>query len=164
MASTTMKQGNPTGFVHASVLFDGAPRSADVTSSPSTIWEFSIRLLQKIINCSTTSEDFKEAAVAPAPKCKSKRRRESMSAAQLENIDVSLVERLSPKCVSIRWLDPTASNYREQRWVRRIATTAGLCALSGIPITAGEYVYGPTSRVDYIPDNRNAMILARVIE
>jgi hypothetical protein len=87
-----------------------------------------------------------------------------MSGARLANVDVAFVERLSPKCVSIRWLEATAGNYREQRWVRRISTTRGICALSGTQIYRGEYVYGPSSTLEYIPNNRTAMILAKIIE
>lgn len=88
----------------------------------------------------------------------------AVTAARLANVDVALVERLNPKCISVRWLDSTASNYHEQRWVRRIATASGICALSGKPIFSGQYVYGPTSKLEYVPDNRNAMILAASIE
>jgi len=77
---------------------------------------------------------------------------------------VTFVERFSAKSISITWRDSTAANYCEQLWVRRIARSQGVCALTGTTIARGDAVYGPASRAADRPTNCAQMVLARVLE
>ena len=73
---------------------------------------------------------------------------------------ITFVERFGAKSISITWRDSTAGRYTEQLWVRRIARSRGVCALTGANIVRGDAVYGPFSRPTSRPRNMSQMILA----
>ncbi len=73
---------------------------------------------------------------------------------------ITFVERFGAKSISITWRDSTAGRYTEQLWVRRIARSRGVCALTGADIVRGDAVYGPFSRPSSRPRNMSQMILA----
>jgi Domain of unknown function (DUF3331) len=77
---------------------------------------------------------------------------------------VTFVERFSAKSVSITWRDATAANYCEQLWIRRIARSNGVCALTGAAIVRGDAVYSPAGRTAMRPANCAQMVLATVLE
>jgi hypothetical protein len=77
---------------------------------------------------------------------------------------VTFVERFTPKSVSITWRDATAANYSEQLWIRRIARSHGVCALTGATIVRGDAVYSPAGRTAAPPANCAQMVLASVLE
>jgi hypothetical protein len=77
---------------------------------------------------------------------------------------VTFVERFSAKSVSITWRDATAANYCEQLWIRRIARSHGVCALTGASIERGDAVYSPAGRTAMRPANCAQMVLAAVLE
>jgi hypothetical protein len=84
--------------------------------------------------------------------------------ASAKSVVVTFVERFSPKSVSITWRDATAANYCEQLWIRRIARSQGVCALTGSSIVRGDAVYGPAGRTAARPANATQMVLAEAIE
>lgn len=77
---------------------------------------------------------------------------------------VTFVERFTAKSVSITWRDATAANYCEQLWIRRIARSHGVCALTGEAIVRGDAVYSPAGRTAMRPANCAQMVLAAVLE
>ncbi|MPW16419.1 DUF3331 domain-containing protein [Paraburkholderia sp. CNPSo 3157] len=77
---------------------------------------------------------------------------------------ITFVERFGAKSVSITWRDSTAGRYTEQLWVRRIARSRGVCALTGEEIVRGDAVYGPFSRPSSRPRNMSEMILAKLLD
>lgn len=77
---------------------------------------------------------------------------------------VTFVERFTAKSVSITWRDATAANYCEQLWIRRIARSQGVCALTGAAIARGDAVYSPAGRTAMRPANCAQMVLATVLE
>jgi hypothetical protein len=76
---------------------------------------------------------------------------------------IRVLERNGPTSATVAWSDATSCCYGEQLWRRCIARKAGVCALSGETITTGNAVYRPR-RVQPVPQNIEAMILATVIE
>ena len=77
---------------------------------------------------------------------------------------ITFVERFGAKSISITWRDSTAGRYTEQLWVRRIARSRGVCALTGADIVRGDAVYGPFSRPSSRPRNMAQMILATLLD
>jgi hypothetical protein len=77
---------------------------------------------------------------------------------------ITFVERFGAKSISITWRDSTAGRYTEQLWVRRIARSRGVCALTGANIVRGDAVYGPFSRPAMRPRNVSQMILAELLD
>ncbi|WP_109480385.1 DUF3331 domain-containing protein [Paraburkholderia sp. C35] len=77
---------------------------------------------------------------------------------------ITFVERFGAKSISITWRDSTAGRYTEQLWVRRIARSRGVCALTGANIVRGDAVYGPFSRPSSRPRNMSQMILAEQLD
>jgi hypothetical protein len=77
---------------------------------------------------------------------------------------VTFVERFTAKSVSITWRDATAANYSEQLWIRRIARSHGVCALTGAAIVRGDAVYSPAGRTAMRPANCAQMVLARLLD
>ncbi|WP_259295166.1 DUF3331 domain-containing protein [Paraburkholderia sp. DHOC27] len=77
---------------------------------------------------------------------------------------VTFVERFTAKSISITWRDATAANYSEQLWIRRIARSHGVCALTGASIVRGDAVYSPAGRTAMRPANCAQMVLASVLE
>jgi hypothetical protein len=121
-----------------------------------------------------TAQDVTEEPRQPASRsgreCSNRARRGAAAdrarapAALAESAVVTFVERFSPKSVSITWRDSTAANYCEQLWIRRIARSQGVCALTGNSIVRGDAVYGPAGRTAARPANAAQMVLAEAIE
>lgn len=76
---------------------------------------------------------------------------------------IRVLERNGHTSATIAWSDATSCCYGEQQWRRCTAKNAGVCALSGQPITTGDAVYRP-KRVKPAPRNIEAMILAAAME
>lgn len=70
---------------------------------------------------------------------------------------VTLVDRVSPKSVILRWCS-TSCHYGYQIWVCSKARRAGICSLTGKAIRRGDPVYRPRMRQGGTPVNANAMI------
>jgi hypothetical protein len=80
----------------------------------------------------------------------------------VRHAQVKILERTSASTVIISWHNPTRCSYRFQLWRRVASTRSGVCALSGIVINAGDYIYKPNTRP--APLNAAAMILATEVE
>jgi hypothetical protein len=76
---------------------------------------------------------------------------------------VSIVEKLSPTTISIRWSDPCLVHYASQIWSVGIARADAICVLSGEPIRRGDPIYRPRARGSHMPINHHRMILASVV-
>ena len=61
---------------------------------------------------------------------------------------------------TIAWYDPTRCRYEDQRWSRLKTHQAGVCAMTGTRIAAGDDVFHPV-RTRSGPANADALILAR---
>lgn len=135
--------------------------------------------VSKAVNASEVTVDTANQGVAEEPRqatsragreCTNRGRRSAAAdrarapAELAESAVVTFVERFSPKSVSITWRDSTAANYCEQLWIRRIARSQGVCALTGNSIVRGDAVYGPAGRTAARPANAAQMVLAEAIE
>jgi hypothetical protein len=92
------------------------------------------------------------------------RKKAQTAAGEHSGAVITFVERFGAKSVSITWRDSTAGRYTEQLWVRRIARSRGVCALTGEEIVRGDAVYGPFSRPSSRPRNMSTMILAKLLD
>ncbi|WP_394365057.1 DUF3331 domain-containing protein [Paraburkholderia kirstenboschensis] len=88
---------------------------------------------------------------------------ERRPAAGLQDASVRLLECPSDRTVLIEWSSPTGCRYGEQLWTRAIATSAGVCALSGKPVTRGDAVFRPRRPLNS-GGNALAIILATEID
>ncbi|MBN3756695.1 DUF3331 domain-containing protein [Paraburkholderia sp. Tr-20389] len=88
----------------------------------------------------------------------------TQAASEYSGAVITFVERFGAKSISITWRDSTAGRYTEQLWVRRIARSRGVCALTGAEIVRGDAVYGPFSRPSSRPRNMSQMILAELLD
>jgi uncharacterized protein YfiM (DUF2279 family) len=79
------------------------------------------------------------------------------------NATIEILDRPSATSAVLSWRDPTGSSYGYQLWQKRTAKEAGSCALTGVPIRRGDYVFLP-GRMSVRPANATAMILAIHIE
>jgi hypothetical protein len=129
--------------------------------------------LKDIANATATT-DSQDSPRRSAPRagrdCANQARRSAAAdrarapSASAESAVVTFVERFTSKSVSITWRDSTAANYCEQLWIRRIARSQGVCALSGNSIVRGDAVYGPAGRTAARPANAAQMVLAEAID
>jgi hypothetical protein len=78
-------------------------------------------------------------------------------------IAIALLDRTSPRTATVSWSDPQCCKYGEQVWRLSRARLAGICALSGQPIAAGDSIYRP-AKVKPPSANAAAMMLAVVID
>lgn len=72
---------------------------------------------------------------------------------------VRVIERLSSSKAVVYWSDVSMCHYGYQDWREAVATTGGVCALSGRLIRRGDSVYRPSQRKPK-PKNAAAMILS----
>lgn len=116
------------------------------------------------------TEDLRQSAQRAGRECTGRVRRSAAAdrarapSALAKSAVVTFVERFTAKSVSITWRDSTAANYCEQLWIRRIARSQGVCALTGNSIVRGDAVYGPAGRTAARPANAAQMVLAEAIE
>ncbi|WP_244106338.1 DUF3331 domain-containing protein [Paraburkholderia phenazinium] len=126
--------------------------------------------LKETRNAGDTQTTSRRPASRPGRDCANQARRGAAAdrarapSVSAESAVVTFVERFSPKSVSITWRDSTAANYCEQLWIRRIARSQGVCALTGSSIVRGDAVYGPAGRTAARPANAAQMVLADAIE
>jgi len=78
------------------------------------------------------------------------------------HIKVQVVERLTETTISVTWHDSTSVNYMEQLWLLGSAHSAGICSLSGAPISRGQSVYRPRRNGKRPALNQDAMILSEM--
>jgi hypothetical protein len=78
-------------------------------------------------------------------------------------IKVQVVERLTETTISVTWHDSTSVNYMEQLWLLGSAHAAGICSLTGAPISRGQSVYRPRRNAKRPALNQDAMILSEMI-
>jgi len=102
----------------------------------------------------------KGACAARAARRTATAERKQAASSEHSGAVITFVERFGAKSISITWRDSTAGRYTEQLWVRRIARSRGVCALTGADIVRGDAVYGPFSRPSSRPRNMSQMILA----
>jgi hypothetical protein len=79
------------------------------------------------------------------------------------HINVQVVERLTETTISVTWHDSTSVNYMEQLWLLGSAHGAGICSLTGAPISRGQSVYRPRRNGKRPALNQDAMILSEMI-
>jgi hypothetical protein len=162
MASTLTpaRVADPWAFVIAGLKDGAEPVSNEVSASETKANEAS----------QIGSEESRQPASRSGRECTGRVRRSAAAdrarapAVPAESAVVTFVERFSPKSVSITWRDSTAANYCEQLWIRRIARSQGVCALTGNSIVRGDAVYGPAGRTAARPANAAQMVLAEAIE
>jgi hypothetical protein len=153
MASTLTpaRLGDPWAFVIAGLKDGAEPVSNAASVSEAKVNEAS----------QAAAEELRQPASRSGRECIGRARPPADLA---ESAVVTFVERFSPKSVSITWRDSTAANYCEQLWIRRIARSQGVCALTGNSIVRGDAVYGPAGRTAARPANAAQMVLAEAIE
>jgi hypothetical protein len=162
MASTLTpaRLGDPWAFVIAGLKDGAEPVSNAASVSEAKVNEAS----------QAAAEELRQPASRSGRECIGRARRSAAAdrarapADLAESAVVTFVERFSPKSVSITWRDSTAANYCEQLWIRRIARSQGVCALTGNSIVRGDAVYGPAGRTAARPANAAQMVLAEAIE
>jgi len=162
MASTLTpaRLADPWAFVIA-----GLKDSAEPVSKAAGVSEAKVNAASQDV-----AEEPRQSASRSGRECTGRVRRGAAAdrarapAAVAESAVVTFVERFSPKSVSITWRDSTAANYCEQLWIRRIARSQGVCALTGNSIVRGDAVYGPAGRTAARPANAAQMVLAEAIE
>jgi hypothetical protein len=145
-AATLKPPADPWSAVISRLTDDGAGRSphgADKFSQP-------MRQARRESAATTHRGGAVERTRTPPTRAKSTR--------------VTFVERFTAKSVSITWRDATAANYSEQLWIRRIARSNGVCALTGAAIVRGDAVYSPAGRTAMRPANCAQMVLATALE
>jgi hypothetical protein len=76
----------------------------------------------------------------------------------------SSIERAGPGRLLVSWHEATIGKYSEQRWLRCVSRSRGVCALSGKPVRRGDIVYRPSTRSALKPVNIGAMILETSID
>jgi hypothetical protein len=76
---------------------------------------------------------------------------------------LSIVEKLSPSTISIRWSDPCLGHYESQIWGIGLARADAICVLSGQAIRRGDSIFRPRAYGSHVPINRHRMILASVV-
>ncbi|MFP3507133.1 DUF3331 domain-containing protein [Burkholderia sp. SIMBA_062] len=74
------------------------------------------------------------------------------------------VERQTDSSLLVSWSDPTHCRYDEQRWISAKARSPGRCALTGLPIRAGDAIYKPQWRGAKRPANCWEAILASELD
>jgi hypothetical protein len=145
-AATLSNVMDPWSSMISRLKGDGSGRSPHGAEKPSQ----TMRQARRESAASAHRSGTAERAHTPATRPKSTR--------------VTFVERFTAKSISITWRDSTAANYSEQLWIRRIARSNGVCALTGAPIVRGDAVYGPAGRTSVRPANCAQMVLANVLE
>jgi hypothetical protein len=97
-----------------------------------------------------------EAGRATVSRFRTHAQREAAGCADAQ-ATVTLVERLSPTSVVLRWCS-RYGHYGDQVWVCRAARSAGICVITGNPIRRGDVVYRPQARRFVELTNGDAMI------
>jgi hypothetical protein len=75
-------------------------------------------------------------------------------------VQVSVIERLTTRTLSVCWSDPRCGKYTDQLWRLGLARDDGLCAFSGMYVRRGDSVFRPSSSVRLCPAAFDRMILA----
>lgn len=159
---TPARLADPWSFVIAG-LKDGAEAAPNTRGSAGAAQP-------PAVAAQDATEEPRQSASRSGRECTGRARRGAAAdrarapSALAESAVVTFVERFSAKSVSITWRDSTAANYCEQLWIRRIARSQGVCALTGNSIVRGDAVYGPAGRTAARPANAAQMVLAEAIE
>jgi hypothetical protein len=125
-------------------------------------WKQTLRLLEVLRSRAqhgpgqTRDECPCQGEPASAPRFRTHAQREAAGCADL-HASVTLVERLSPTTIVLRWCS-RYGHYGDQVWVCRAARSAGVCAITGNRIRRGEVVYRPQGRRFVELNNADAMI------
>jgi hypothetical protein len=72
---------------------------------------------------------------------------------------VSVVDRPTPRTVTVSWCDPLSGYYGHQTWRVALAKQRGECVLCGRSINPGDFIYRPAISQPP-PGNAGAMIIA----
>ncbi|SAL07255.1 hypothetical protein AWB81_07986 [Caballeronia arationis] len=120
-------------------------------------WMQTIGLLSLLSGVSGASGRRAEASEGRPTTCR------PQVAAQLQGVQVRLIDRPSRSTATIEWRDPTHCCYGDQVWRTSRARVAGVCAMSKRPIRPGDAIYKPRS-CRPMPINSDAMILRSVLE
>lgn len=78
------------------------------------------------------------------------------------DVQVHVIDRPSQSTATVVWRDPTHCSYGDQVWHASRARVAGVCAMSGCAIHAGDAIYKPRP-CRPAPLNTGAMILRSVV-
>jgi Domain of unknown function (DUF3331) len=157
---TPARLADPWAFVIATLEDSAEPVPSEASASEATVKEAN----------QDAAQEPRQSAPRCGRDCTGHARRSAAAdrarapAAIAKSAVVTFVERFSAKSVSITWRDSTAANYCEQLWIRRIARSQGVCAITGNSIVRGDAVYGPAGRTAARPANAAQMVLAEAIE
>lgn len=154
--------------LYADVRSDHAGGAATPAPALRDPWATTISRLGKApaqdIKIGPSDKCDKGACAARAARRTAAIERTQAAASEHSGAVITFVERFGAKSISITWRDSTAGRYTEQLWVRRIARSRGVCALTGAEIVRGDAVYGPFSRPSSRPRNMSQMILAELLD
>ncbi|MGF6933482.1 hypothetical protein OKW41_002621 [Paraburkholderia sp. UCT70] len=78
------------------------------------------------------------------------------------DVQVHVIDRPTQSTATVVWRDPTQCSYGDQVWHATRARVAGVCAMSGRAIRAGDAIYRPRP-CRPAPLNAGAMILRCVV-
>jgi hypothetical protein len=132
-------------------------------------WEQTLLLLDRLCTMEPHAQTLSPDELAPGhiaePRCYDGRCRKSRETRRGDNAAddapcaavVTLLDRLSPRTVALRWCSASC-HYGYQIWVCAKARRAGVCAVSGKAIRRGDIIYRPYTRTLIVPVNVNAMI------
>jgi hypothetical protein len=127
-------------------------------------WEQTLDLLARVSSKSANSGGCDEAEVRLENYIPLETRRARAAECGMpRSALVSILERCSPKSVSICWCDATSGRYGDQLWRLRVARGKTICALSGAVIRRGDLVYRPSVR-GRCPANADQSISAEELE
>jgi hypothetical protein len=76
---------------------------------------------------------------------------------------ISVIDRASPRTVTVFWCDPLSGSYENQSWRLSLAMQPGPCLLSGQAVKRGELIYCPWL-VQRPPGNAGAMVVASCVD
>jgi len=133
-------------------------------------WEQTLLLLDRMCATEPQAQNTTPAELVPGPRIaephrydgrcrKSRKIRPGCDATDAASSAavVTLLDRLSPRTVALRWCSASC-HYGYQIWVCAKARQAGVCAVSGKAIRRGDIIYRPYTRTPVLPMNVNAMI------
>ncbi|MFT0172895.1 DUF3331 domain-containing protein [Paraburkholderia mimosarum] len=130
-------------------------------------WEQTLLLLDRLCAAEPHAQNTTPAELIPGPRiaephrydgrCRKIRPGRDATDAVSSAAVVTLLDRLSPRTVALRWCSASC-HYGYQIWVCAKARRAGVCAVSGKAIRRGDIIYRPYTRTPVFPVNVNAMI------
>ena len=127
-------------------------------------WEQTLLLPDRLCATQPRAQSLSSTEPAPAPRIAGPHRNDGRCRKRCDATGdapcaavVTLLDRLSPRTVVLRWCSASC-HYGYQIWICAKARRAGVCAVSGKAIRRGDIIYRPYTRTPVLPVNVNAMI------